>query len=71
MNVLAQLEHLASYPIVRDAVASGQLKLGAWWFDIGAGEMLAYERKNRRFSPIDRALADRVIAGLGSDRAAV
>lgn len=69
LNVLAQMEHLASYPIVREAVESGQLKLGAWWFDIGAGEMLAYERKGRRFSPIDRALADRVIAGLGAERA--
>jgi hypothetical protein len=33
LNVLVQLEHLMSYPIVRERVAAGTLRLSAWWFE--------------------------------------
>jgi carbonic anhydrase len=39
LNVLVQLEHLMSYPIVRAQVAAGVLRLSGWWFDIAAGNM--------------------------------
>jgi carbonic anhydrase len=66
MNVLVQLEHLASYPIVRDRIAAGTLKLSGWWFDIATGAMLAYARESRTFEVIDRVNAERLIALLGA-----
>ena len=61
LNVLVQLEHLASYPIVRDQVAGGRLCVSGWWFDIGSGSMYAYRRESQSFEKIDRALAERLV----------
>jgi carbonic anhydrase len=61
LNVLVQLEHLMSYPIVRERVASRTLQLSAWWYDVATGGMFAYERELRGFGAIDRNSADRLI----------
>ncbi len=63
-NVLVQLEHLMSYPIVRERVAAGTLHLAGWWFDIATGEMRADERESRRFEPITRLSAERILSRL-------
>src|SRR5262245_12656365 len=68
LNVLVQLEHLMSYPIVRTKVLAGTLHLSGWWFDVASGSMYAYERGSRRFGIIDRSLADRLIARLTAAR---
>ena len=65
LNVLVQLEHLMSYPIVRAQAAAGALHLSGWWFDIATGNMYSYERASRSFAVIDRQLADQLIARLG------
>ena len=64
LNVLVQLEHLASYPIVRERIAEGALHLSGWWFDIANGEMYAYRRERRRFEIIDRNSAEQLISQL-------
>ncbi len=64
LNVLVQLEHLSTYPIVRDRIADGTLYLSGWWFDIGKGEMYVYQRTERRFEVIDRTAAERLISQL-------
>jgi carbonic anhydrase len=61
LNVLVQLEHLASYPIVRARIADGTLHLSGLWFDIATGEMYAYQREGRRFEVIDRKAAEQLI----------
>ncbi|APA85073.1 carbonic anhydrase [Paraburkholderia sprentiae WSM5005] len=66
LNVLVQLEHLMTYPIVRQQVTAGALVLSGWWFDIASGNMYAYERASRSFEVIDRALAERLAARLVS-----
>jgi carbonic anhydrase len=66
LNVLVQLEHLMTYPIVHQQVTSGALVLSGWWFDIATGDMYAYERASRSFEVIDRAMADRMIARLAA-----
>jgi carbonic anhydrase len=68
VNVLVQLEHLMSYPVVRTRVSAGTLRLNGWWFDIASGSMYAYERGNRKFEIIDRLLANRLIARLAGAR---
>ena len=61
INVLVQLEHLASYPIVRERVAAGALRLHGWWFDVGSGSMLAYDPADDRFELIDRKMVERMV----------
>jgi carbonic anhydrase len=65
LNVLVQLEHLMSYPLVRAHVADGKLHLSGWWFDVATGNMYSYEPANRSFAVIDRQVAERLIARLG------
>jgi carbonic anhydrase len=64
LNVLVQLEHLMSYPLVRERVAAGSLGLSGWWFDIASGRMFAYERETRAFQVIDRNIAERLLERL-------
>jgi carbonic anhydrase len=66
LNVLVQLEHLMTYPIVRERVAAQALHLSGWWFDIAAGEMYCYERSSRSFEIIDRQQAERLVDRIGA-----
>jgi carbonic anhydrase len=61
VNVLVQLDHLASYPIVRERVAAGALRLHGWWFDVGSGSMHAYDSAGKQFELIDRKMVERMV----------
>ncbi|HEV3029479.1 MAG TPA: carbonic anhydrase, partial [Planctomycetota bacterium] len=61
LNVLQQLEHLRSYPILRERLNSGNLRLNAWWFDIAQAEVSAYEESADRFVVIDEAEGARLL----------
>jgi carbonic anhydrase len=64
-NTLRQVEHLRTYPIVRDAVAAGALRLHAWWFDIARAEVLEHDAATDRFVPLDDTRIERLLARLG------
>lgn len=64
LNVLQQLDHLRSYPMVREREESGALTLHGWWFDIAAAEVSAYEPEDHRFVVIDEVEAARLLARL-------
>lgn len=51
-NVLEQLDHALSYPLVKSRVADGRLRLHGWWFDIASGTVYLYDESVRRFVPI-------------------
>jgi len=68
LNVLVQLEHLMSYPLIQEKVRTGEIHLSGWWFDIKSGEVLVYQRESRAFEPIDRTTAVRLLERLGSYR---
>jgi carbonic anhydrase len=53
LNVLQQLEHLRSYPMVQERLKAGTLKLHGWWFDIGEAEVSGYDEASGTFVPID------------------
>jgi carbonic anhydrase len=61
INVLQQLEHLRSYPIIRQRLDAGTLRLNAWWFDIAQAEVSAYEESADRFVLIDEAEGARLL----------
>ena len=64
LNVLVQLEHLHTYPIVAERVRAGTLQICGWWFEIATGGMFSYERSKRKFEPITDKSANRLIAQL-------
>ncbi|MBV8881298.1 MAG: carbonic anhydrase [Planctomycetaceae bacterium] len=61
LNVLEQMEHLRTYPIVRERIAAGELRLNGWWFDIANAEVSAYEEAAGRFVVIDEAEGNRLL----------
>ena len=48
-NVVEQLKHLATYPYVRERVASGRLKLSGWHYIIETGEIFIYDPATEEF----------------------
>jgi carbonic anhydrase len=67
LNVLQQLEHLRSYPVVRERLEAGKLRLHGWWFDIGHAQVHVYRPELERFVPIDETEGERMLAELGED----
>ena len=62
-NVLLQLEHLRTYPMVAKEIAADRLRLHAFWFDIAQAEVLAYEQAAGDFVPLDEEHAERMLQG--------
>ena len=58
-NVLAQLDNLRTYPLIKERLAQGRIRLHAWWFDIAQAEVLSYDDRSKRFSIIDESEMDR------------
>ncbi|MGH9551813.1 MAG: carbonic anhydrase [Terriglobales bacterium] len=51
-NVLVQLENLRTIPCVAAGLVAGTLKLHAWVFQIGTGEVYAYDPDERQYKLI-------------------
>jgi carbonic anhydrase len=49
LNVLAQLDHLRTYPIVAEKLEAGELSLAAWFFDVARGEVEQWSDADQRF----------------------
>jgi carbonic anhydrase len=56
-NVLAQIEHLRTYPVVREKVNADLLRLHAWWFDIKEADVYEYGVEEGGFRLIDEDYA--------------
>jgi carbonic anhydrase len=52
MNVLLQLDQLRSYPIVREREQRHELRLRAWFFNVGTGEVEFYDGTAKRWRPL-------------------
>lgn len=65
LNVLQQLEHLGTYPMVRDRVASGELRLHGWWFEIPQAVVHAWSPERERFVVLDEAEGRRLLSRIG------
>jgi len=58
LNVLEQIEHLKTYPIVAERLEKGTLRLHAWWFDIKEADVYEYEPEDGGFRLIDEEYAE-------------
>jgi carbonic anhydrase len=45
-NVLLQLAHVRTFPMVAQRVAAGELTLHGWAYDFEHGEMYVHDRQN-------------------------
>ena len=54
-NVLLQVEHLKTYPLIQEKIKMGNLSLHAWFFDISSGHVYFFDEKTRQFSLVGGA----------------
>jgi carbonic anhydrase len=65
-NVLVQLEHLRTLPVIASRISSGRVRLHGWMYKIDSGEVFCYESEVGQFVKFGDASvagADRVAAG--------
>lgn len=65
VNVLQQMEHIASYPFVHERIEKKQLRIHGWWFDIAHAEVYCYEETLGQFVLIDECEAELILERLG------
>lgn len=65
VNVLQQMEHISSYPFIRDRLAKKQIRVHGWWFDIGQADVYCYEESLNQFVLIDEEEARLILERLG------
>lgn len=64
INVLQQLDHLRSHPIIHERIQKGQLRVHGWWFDIAQGSIYNYEEDRGNFVLIDEEMGEELIKRL-------
>ncbi len=65
VNVLQQMQHITSYPFVRERLEKKQLRVHGWWFDIAAADVYCYEQNLNQFVLIDEKEAKLILKRLG------
>lgn len=60
-NVLQQIEHIKTYPFVRERMEKNQLRVHGWWFDIAQADVYCYESSLGQFVLIDADEAKLII----------
>lgn len=55
-NVLVQLENLLTHPCVAERVQAGQITLHGWIYDIGTGEVYAYDPTSGQFQAMSKVV---------------
>lgn len=63
-NVLRQIEHLKTYPIIREKVKENKLRLHGWWFELKKADVYAYNEEKEQFVIFDENEAKRILMSL-------
>lgn len=53
VNVLQQMENVASYPFIQERLKAKSLRIHGWWFDIAQADVYCYEDSLNQFVLID------------------
>jgi carbonic anhydrase len=56
-NVLVQLAHLRTHPVVAARLSTNQIELHGWMYEIETGDLLAYDESSRKFEALDKVYA--------------
>lgn len=54
-NALLQIENARSYPLIREKLASGELRLHAWFYDVGHAELQEWDEARGAFVTLGHA----------------
>lgn len=65
-NVLQQMEHIISYPFIRERLEKKQLRVHGWWFDIAQADVYCYEKDLNQFVLIDEKEAKLILERAGT-----
>lgn len=65
VNVLEQVEHIKSYPFIRDRMEQKKLRVHGWWFDIAGADVYCFEQHLNQFVLIDENEAKLILKRLG------
>ncbi|BBC26350.1 carbonic anhydrase [Pseudanabaena sp. ABRG5-3] len=57
-NVLTQIDHLKTYPLVRSRLYQGRLNIYGWVYNLETGEVLAYDPVSHSYMPPQHQLVD-------------
>ncbi|MBM3801058.1 MAG: carbonic anhydrase [Acidimicrobiia bacterium] len=57
-NVLAQLNNLRTHPAVAAGLAKGELRLHGWVYDIGTGDVTAFDASRDSFLPLRHVVSE-------------
>ncbi len=68
VNVMQQLAHLRSYPLVKELEEKGKLRLHGWWFDIAHCQVHVIDEALKRVDPIDAEQVRRISDRLGKKK---
>ncbi len=61
INVLQQIDHLKTYPVVIDRINNKQLTLHGWWFDLATANIFYFDEQVKVFLIIDDAKAQQLL----------
>lgn len=64
MNVLQQMEHIASYDFIRQKMEKRELRIHGWWFDIAQADVYCFEPSFNQFVLIDEKEAELILGRL-------
>lgn len=64
VNVLQQMEHIASYPFIRERLEKKEMRVHGWWFDIANADVYCYEPSLNQFVLIDEPESELIMARL-------
>ncbi|AWN75269.1 carbonic anhydrase [Legionella anisa] len=62
LNILLQIEHLKSYPLIAEKLARKELNIHGWFYELETGEVLIYEPQYKKFIPMEKSFALAVTA---------
>ena len=63
-NILKQIEHLKTFPVIQKKMEQGLLRLWGWYFDVGTGDVFAYEEDLQSFLLIDSVEGEYILSRL-------
>ena len=53
LNIVEQMNHLLSYPYIREKYNKGDLNILGWYYIIGTGEVFNYQKNENKFVKIE------------------
>lgn len=62
VNVLQQLEHLKTYPLIAKRLLNNEIKIHGWWFDLSSADIYHSEPSSGAFNIIDEETVNKMIS---------